>query len=50
MWRYNSPFISHDYTKSNEIPKFEKLEVKNQKEFAEDLHSKGYQARWNGDY
>lgn len=50
MRKFGSPFMQHDHTKSNEIPKFEKLELKCTRETAEDLHSKGYQARRNGDY
>ena len=50
MRKFGSPFTSHDHTKSNDIPKFDKIELKSTKESAEDLHTKGYEARRNGDY
>ncbi len=51
MRKFGSPFISHDHTKSYDIPKQEKLEVKPvMKEQAEECHSKGYEARKKGDY
>ena len=50
MRKFGSPFQSHDHTKSNDIPRFDKLELKSMKESAEELHTKGYEARRNGDY
>lgn len=50
MRKFGSPFPQHDHTKSNEIPRFDKLELKPVRDTAEEMHSKGYQARRNGDY